>query len=78
MNKYTIVVAAFPTESSFVLHIESDSFKSAKEFCCYWADGETGCGPYEVLAVFEGFIENIEFSACGTPQLIIPVTMRQK
>lgn len=56
--KYTVIVVAFERPSIFVIHTEADNTHGLGSKICEKADAETGCGPYEMVGIFEGWLEN--------------------
>lgn len=60
LKPYTVIAVAFERPSQFVVHTFAQSIMFAKEFIENRCDEETGCGPYEVVAVFEGHLTNLD------------------
>lgn len=70
--KFTIIVAEFQkSDSWFIFHVTAESQSDAERSAVDFADGETGCGPYEVIAVFDGTPTLLSESACGIHELTV-------
>ena len=63
MNKYTVILVSYEKCSIFIVHTEAENVEVKEVVCnlCNKADEETGCGPYQVGAIFKGHLEDV----CG-------------